>query len=460
MSDLSGDEADLEADLAGLHEAAAGLGDGAGGGSDGSDGDAALAVLQGGEEVGSAEEALAALEGALGGTSEMESSELAVMRERKRSERARGRAARAQRGLWERGLELRILLQRCERAAARLPPAHAALPGGLEAAGDRVARALAGAVAEAEATVGVLAELTEAVADVSGMMPDGAVAVGAGGTRRAVAAQSEAAAAFAAEALDEWGGRARVESGAAALGGSRRAALGQPVGAQVVAALARGGAARERLMARARAPLEASEPIGGHPARAVAAAERRATAAAATAGNKAGDPDAIRAARLSAVPRDLESFDDAELYSQMLRELLESGGDDGGDGGSADAARTARKRKKATRGVDTRASKGRKLRFNVIDKLVGFMAPVPEEEHPLLAYLRQGMFGNGPLNDEGGAAMDGAGGDGDEDDSGGEYDERGWKTIEVSASEDEELDAEEMQRGMLQPEIDSDEDED
>ena len=56
--------------------------------------------------------------------------------------------------------------------------------------------------------------------------------------------------------------------------------------------------------------------------------------------------------------------------------------------------------------------------------------------------------------------MSGAGGDGDEDDSGGEYDERGWKTIEVSASEDEELDAEEMQRGMLQPEIDSDEDED
>ena len=77
------------------------------------------------------EDALAALQQTLGGgdgagaASALESDEVAALRKRRREEVARGKAVRQQRLLWERGLELRILLQRAAGAASRVPPAHA-----------------------------------------------------------------------------------------------------------------------------------------------------------------------------------------------------------------------------------------------------------------------------------------------------------------------------------------------
>lgn len=50
------------------------------------------------------------------------------------------------------------------------------------------------------------------------------------------------------------------------------------------------------------------------------------------------------------------------------------------------AARPAKRRKV----VDRRASKGRKLRFHTMDKLVGFMAP---KDMPLPPFAEQ-LFGN------------------------------------------------------------------
>lgn len=94
-----------------------------------------------------------------------------------------------------------------------------------------------------------------------------------------------------------------------------------------------------------------------------------------------------------------ETYDDGDFYGELLRELidsrtLDSVGDDGGDGMANDVvaggARTAamrnaqhteqRRRQLAARGgvaVDTRASKGRKLRHHVHEKLQNFVAPDP-----------------------------------------------------------------------------------
>ncbi|KAI9807583.1 MAG: hypothetical protein M1825_005523 [Sarcosagium campestre] len=75
-------------------------------------------------------------------------------------------------------------------------------------------------------------------------------------------------------------------------------------------------------------------------------------------------------------------FDDADFYQQLLRELLEQRAESA-DGVAAAAASSAilapsaaaREAKVRRRDVDTRASKGRKMRFTVQEKIRDFMAP-------------------------------------------------------------------------------------
>ena len=95
---------------------------------------------------------------------------------------------------------------------------------------------------------------------------------------------------------------------------------------------------------------------------------------------------------------DVEIFDDTDFYQQLLRDLIDSRGN--GAGGSNEdwiAMQKTQKLKKKT-GVDTRASKGRKLRcvvsdtrinhliycavsvmtrFEAQEKIQNFMVPVP-----------------------------------------------------------------------------------
>ncbi|ORX93000.1 TRAUB-domain-containing protein [Basidiobolus meristosporus CBS 931.73] len=75
---------------------------------------------------------------------------------------------------------------------------------------------------------------------------------------------------------------------------------------------------------------------------------------------------------------DSEVFDDTDFYQQLLRELIESKMVDSNDPVAlgmrwAAIKQTKQKKKK----VDTRASKGRKLRYHVHEKLQGFMVPIP-----------------------------------------------------------------------------------
>ncbi|SNX87131.1 related to BFR2 - involved in protein transport steps at the Brefeldin A blocks [Melanopsichium pennsylvanicum] len=82
--------------------------------------------------------------------------------------------------------------------------------------------------------------------------------------------------------------------------------------------------------------------------------------------------------------KDQEVFDDSDFYSTLLKELIErrSGMISGAAGEGATAAmmlnglNSGGKKKKAN--VDTRASKGRKLRYEVNDKIVNFMPPIKD----------------------------------------------------------------------------------
>ncbi|KAG2141350.1 TRAUB-domain-containing protein [Suillus clintonianus] len=67
----------------------------------------------------------------------------------------------------------------------------------------------------------------------------------------------------------------------------------------------------------------------------------------------------------------LEVFDDTDFYHQLLRDVI----DTRGNGGSEDWMEV-QKQKKAKKHVDTKASKGRKLRYEVHEKIQNFMVPV------------------------------------------------------------------------------------
>ncbi|KAI5778615.1 apoptosis-antagonizing transcription factor [Geopyxis carbonaria] len=98
----------------------------------------------------------------------------------------------------------------------------------------------------------------------------------------------------------------------------------------------------------------------------------------------AGDMDRLvaktRVARadptLVGAKRELDIFDDTDLYQQQLKTLIASRTVDHASAASAAAAldlrRTAKRAKKV---VDTRASKGRKMKYVVHEKLMNFMAP-------------------------------------------------------------------------------------
>ncbi|KAF5355323.1 hypothetical protein D9758_006031 [Tetrapyrgos nigripes] len=68
---------------------------------------------------------------------------------------------------------------------------------------------------------------------------------------------------------------------------------------------------------------------------------------------------------------DVEIFDDTDFYQQLLRDVIDAKEASGGDDWMV-----IQKQKKAKKKVDTKASKGRKLRYEVHEKLQHFMAPV------------------------------------------------------------------------------------
>lgn len=84
------------------------------------------------------------------------------------------------------------------------------------------------------------------------------------------------------------------------------------------------------------------------------------------------------------------AFDDSDFYHQMLREII-SANSEVGLVSSALTARNSSKRKAAS-AVERRASKGRKIRYTVMPKLLNFMAPRPREECVIADELFTSLF--------------------------------------------------------------------
>lgn len=92
-----------------------------------------------------------------------------------------------------------------------------------------------------------------------------------------------------------------------------------------------------------------------------------------------------------------EIFDDSEFYHQLLRELIEykSSTDENQSEITQKFIELQKVRSKMKKKVDTRASKGRKIRYIVHNKLVNFMPPKDSSEYTdeARAELYSSLFG-------------------------------------------------------------------
>lgn len=104
------------------------------------------------------------------------------------------------------------------------------------------------------------------------------------------------------------------------------------------------------------------------------------------------------------VSEDAGIYDDADFYQLLLKELVDqrTGDTTSGSGTAATIRYTAAKEAKAKRHVDTKASKGRKMRFNVHEKLQNFTAPEDRRswEQSAIDRLFGTLFGQKLMLDE------------------------------------------------------------
>lgn len=93
----------------------------------------------------------------------------------------------------------------------------------------------------------------------------------------------------------------------------------------------------------------------------------------------------------TAAAADVETFDDSDFYAWLLRSLIESQQHGAGSSASAGPSGSTSSTSSATplfhprtntktKGIDTRASKGRKLRYEVIEKVANFMPRIESRD--------------------------------------------------------------------------------
>ena len=92
-----------------------------------------------------------------------------------------------------------------------------------------------------------------------------------------------------------------------------------------------------------------------------------------------GKADTPRAAEIV----DGEQYVDDALYTQMLRDFVTASGPAARAVASRSVSGAKKMKRTKKKNVDTRASKGRKLRYTVMDKLVSFAAPVDLPPPPM-----------------------------------------------------------------------------
>ncbi|KAK3195159.1 hypothetical protein Dsin_026469 [Dipteronia sinensis] len=291
----------------------------------------------------------------------------------------KGQAVKNQKALWDKTLEFRFLLQKAFSSSNRLPqePVRASFCVSDEGVGT----AYSDLITSSKKTLDSLLELQEALLEKN---PSVAQSLDGNSGQKSkkhsedsknldvedddewlqVSQMHKRIASFRDKSIDKWQRKTQVTTGAAAIKGKLHA-FNQNISEQVAAYMRDPSRMIKQMQQRrstvglfeAQVPVEADNNTKGEEA------------------HTDGDP---------------ELLDDSEFYQQLLKEFFETI-----DPSSSETAFYAIKKlqNKKRKIVDRRASKSRKIRYNVHEKIVNFMAPQPTDLPPMAPKLFENLFG-------------------------------------------------------------------
>ncbi|XP_022154295.1 putative uncharacterized protein DDB_G0270496 [Momordica charantia] len=301
------------------------------------------------------------------------------LKQHKDEDLLKGQAVKNQRALWDRSLELRFLLQKAFSNSNRLPKepvktSFCELDKAVEVAYSDL-------ITSSKNALNSLLELQEALLE-NNKHIDQATDGHPGGSVKhlessktidtqtendedwsRVAQMNQRIGAFRDKSIDKWHRKTQVTTGAAAIKGKLQA-FNQNISEQVAAYMRDPSRMLNRMQLR-RSTVQVFGTV-------VDGAKSKPQEAEAEGG---GDPELV---------------DDSEFYQQLLKEFFETI-----DPNSSETAFYALKRlqTKKRKIVDRRASKSRKIRYNIHEKIVNFMPPLPLDLHEATPKLISNIFG-------------------------------------------------------------------
>ncbi|CAJ2639421.1 unnamed protein product [Trifolium pratense] len=304
---------------------------------------------------------------------EQELNTLKNLKHHKDEDFLKGQAVKSQKALWYKILELRFLLQKPFSSSNRLP--QESIKASFCESDETVRVAYADLITSSKETLDSILELQEAL-----IAKNPSVTQTINGSERSskdlevsndlddnldkewsqISRMHNSMAAFRDKSINKWQRMTQVTTGAAAIKGKLHA-FNQDISHQV-AAYMRDPSRMIRQMQLRRSAVK----ILGSAAEVNNSSNEEETH---------GDP---------------ELLDDSEFYQQLLKEFFETV-----DPSSSEKAFYALKRMqtKKRKIVDRRASKSRKIRYNVHEKIVNFMAPQPANIPAMAPMLFEDLFG-------------------------------------------------------------------
>lgn len=289
----------------------------------------------------------------------------------------KGQAVKNQRALWDKTLEFRFLLQKAFSSSNRLP--QEPVRSSFCESDEGVSAAYSDLITSSKKTLDSLLELQEALLEKNPSVAQ-SLDGNSGKTSKKhsedyknldaegdedwgrLSHMHKRIAVFRDKSIDKWQRKTQVTTGAAAIKGKLHA-FNQNISDQV-AAYMRDPSRMIKQMQQRRSTVGVFEavPVGVNNTK-----------------GKEENPDG-----------DPELLDDSEFYQQLLKEFFETI-----DPTSSESAFYAIKKMqtKKRKIVDRRASKSRKIRYNVHEKMVNFMAPQPMDLPPMAPKLFENLFG-------------------------------------------------------------------
>ncbi|TYH90263.1 hypothetical protein ES332_A13G037900v1 [Gossypium tomentosum] len=288
----------------------------------------------------------------------------------------KGQAVKNQKALWDKNLEFRFLLQKAFSSSNRLP--RDPVRSSFCTSDEEVSAAYSDLITASKKTLDSLLELEEALLENNPSIAQ-SLEGNAGQSSKKLSGDSNLdmeddeewlrisqmnrrIAAFRDKAVNKWQRKTEVTTGAAAIK-SKLQAFNQNISEQV-AAYMRDPTRMIKQMQQRRSTIGIFGAV---------------TEAANNANGEEAHPEG-----------DPELLDDSEFYQQLLKEFFETV-----DPTSSETAFYALKRlqTKKRKIVDRRASKSRKIRYHVHEKIVNFMAPEPMKLPPMAPKLFENLFG-------------------------------------------------------------------